>query len=153
MNKINTIAARLSIVCVLLAAFATEASAANTKTTVANVESLVTIEKDVDYIVASANPFGDEGVVNIANTEHAVLILNQVKPSAAIKLLADHVQINGEKAVNNSNCQVKLYNRGCIILPYAGGDNFKPLTVYAGQNFEGESRGNSVDFVHSYHLS
>ena len=139
MNKINTIAARLSIVCVLLAAFATEASAANTKTTVANVESLVTIEKDVDYIVASANPFGDEGVVNIANTEHAVLILNQVKPSAAIKLLADHVQINGEKAVNNSNCQVKLYNRGCIILPYAGGDNFKPLTVYAGQNFEGES--------------
>ncbi|MBR1447197.1 MAG: hypothetical protein IJ588_00425 [Prevotella sp.] len=139
MIKTDTIAARLSIVCVLLAALVGKAFAANTKTTVATVESLVTIEKDVDYIVASANPFGDEGIVNIANTDHAVLILNQVKPSAAIKLLADHVQINGAKAVNNSNCQVKLYNRGCIILPYAGGDNFKPLTVYAGQNFEGES--------------
>ncbi|MBQ8463750.1 MAG: hypothetical protein IJ544_06510 [Prevotella sp.] len=139
MIKTDTIAARLSIVCVLLAALVGEAFAANTKTTVATVENLVTIEKDVDYIVASANPFGDEGIVNIANTDHAVLILNQVKPSAALKLLANHVQINGAKAVNNSNCQVKLYNRGCIILPYAGGDNFKPLTVYAGQNFEGES--------------
>ena len=111
--------------------------AANTKTTVEQVTNTVTLSNNVDYIVTSKTPFGDNGVVNITNTDHAVLILSVVKPSAAIKLLSAHVQINGAKAANNSNCQVKLYNRGCIILPY--GSNVKPLTVYSEKNFEGES--------------
>lgn len=110
---------------------------ANTKKTVAQVTTTVTLDTDVDYTVSNATPFGDEGVVDITNTEHAVLILSKVRPSAAIKLLADHVKINGAKAVNNSNCQVKLYNLGCIILPY--GTSIKPLTVYSEQNFQGES--------------
>ena len=111
--------------------------AANTKQTVNSVSSVVTITDDVDYIISNASPFTDDGVVDIVNTEHAVLILSQVKPSAAIKLLASHVKINGETAKNNSNCQVKLYNRGAIIMPYANG--IKPLTVYSEPNFGGES--------------
>lgn len=111
--------------------------AANKKTTVAQVTTTVSLTDDVDYVVSSATPFGDDGVVNIVNTDHAVLILSGVKPSKAISLLAKHVQINGAKAANNTNCQVKLYNRGCIILPY--GNATKPLTVYSEPNFAGES--------------
>ncbi|MBO4810917.1 MAG: hypothetical protein J5552_05050 [Prevotella sp.] len=110
--------------------------AANTKTTVEQVTTTVTLTDDVDYIITSATPFGDEGVVNIENTDHAVLILKAVKPSKANSILSKHVLIGGAKAVNNSNCQVKLYNRGCIILPY--GNSVKPLTVYSEQNFEGD---------------
>ena len=137
MIRFNTVFVRLSIVCLLLAGVVCNGFAANTKKSEAVVNNLVTVTDDWDYTVVSANPFGDEGIVNIVNTDHAVLILTQVKPSVALGLLAAHVQINGEKAVNNVNCQVKIYNRGSIILPY--GNSFKPLTVYSEQNFGGES--------------
>ena len=60
--------------------------AANTKTTVDQVTTSVELTADVDYIVTSDTPFGDQGVVNIQNTDHAVLILAAVKPSAALQL-------------------------------------------------------------------
>ena len=113
-------------------------SAANTQERVEQVTGLVTLTEDVDYVVTSATPFGSEGVVNIANTEHAVLILEGVKPSKfTVAQLSAHVQIDGVKAVNNTNCQLKMYNRGCIILPYS--KDMKPLTVFSEQNFEGEA--------------
>ena len=111
--------------------------AANKKTTVSKVSEPVTLTEDVDYNITSATPFEDEGLVNIENTEHAVVILTQIKPSEAINKWLSKIQINGVRASNNNNCQVKLYNRGCIIMPY--GRNFKPLTVYAEQNFEGDN--------------
>ena len=114
--------------------------AANKKTIVSKVSETVTLTEDVDYQITGTTPFADEGLVNIENTEHAVVILLQVKPSDVISNWLDRIQIKGEKAVNNSNCQVKLYNRGCIIMPYS--NNYKPLTVYAEQNFEGESCNN-----------
>lgn len=112
--------------------------AANTKTTITQVTTTVTLSDDVDYIITGDAPFAGDGLINITNTEHAVLILQNIKPSKA-SLWLKYVQINGVKAANNSNCQIKFYNYGCIILPYAGGDNFKPLTVYSEKNFEGES--------------
>lgn len=112
--------------------------AVNTKTTVSQVTTAVTLSDDVDYIITGDAPFAGDGLINITNTEHAVLILQNIKPSKASSWLK-YIQINGVKATNNSNCQIKFYNYGCIILPYAGGDNFKPLTVYSEKNFEGES--------------
>ncbi len=108
---------------------------ANTKQTVKQVDSNVVITADCDYTVTSSTPFGSSGIVNLVNTEHAVLILSAVKPSAGINLLYDHVQINGQKAVDGTNCQVKMYGQGTIILPY--GDDFKPLTVYSEPDFGG----------------
>jgi len=111
--------------------------ARNATTTVDQVKTTVEISDDVDYVVTSATPFDANGVINILNTDHAVLILNGVKPSQAIQLLAAHVKINGQMARNNVNCQVKMHNLGTIIMPYAS--TMKPLTVYSGQNFEGEA--------------
>ena len=126
------------ILLMLLVLFATlDIAAANKKTTVTRVSTEVTLSDNVDYQITSPTPFGEEGLVNITNTEHAVLILAQVKPSVAISTWLSKVQINGQKAVNNRNCQVKLYNRGCIIMPYDR--NIKPLTVFSEQKYEGES--------------
>ena len=99
-------------VCLLMVA--TTAFGVNTSKNVEQVTGLVTLTDDVDYIVTGATPFADDGIVNIENTEHAVLILLDVKPSKAKSLLASHVKIGGEKAVNGQNCQLKMYNRGCI---------------------------------------
>ncbi len=130
----NTMRFLFAAVALLMASLT---HAANTTVTVEQVSQTVTLTADVDYVVTSATPFADEGTVNIQNTDHAVLILLNVKPSKAASLLAAHVLIDGEKAVNNTNCQVKMHNRGSIILPY--GNSVKPLTVYSEQNFEGES--------------
>ena len=119
----------------LLLAMSSVSWAANSKTQVGQVTSTVNVSGNEDYTVTSATPFANGGVVNIQNTDHAVLILTKVKPSAAIPLLAGHVQINGVQAVNGENCQVKMYGQGTIVLPY--GDATKPLTVYSGQNFTG----------------
>ena len=95
---------------------------ANTITRVVQVGTNITLSDDVDYVITSTTPFTDDGMVDITNTEHAVLILEAVKPSKATSLLS-HVTINGARAVNNTNCQVKIHNRGCIIMPYE--KNFK----------------------------
>lgn len=112
-------------------------TAANKKTTVTRVSTEVTLSENVDYLITGTTPFADEGLVNITNTEHAVLIFTRVKPSVVISKWLSKVQINGQRAVNNRNCQVKLYNRGCIIMPYER--NFKPLTVFSEQGYEGDS--------------
>lgn len=121
----------------LLSALCLSVSAGNTKTTVSQVTSGVTITDDVDYIVTGATPFTTSGYVDIQNTEHAVLIIQQIKPSVVLSNWMKYIKINGEQAVNGTNCQVKMYNHGAIIFPYAKG--MSPLTCYTEQNFGGES--------------
>lgn len=125
----------LSLPCVAL-------WASNIRKSVSQVAEGVDLTEDVDYHITSATPFTDEGFVNIVNTDHAVIIFDNVKPSLALKLLS-HVFINGEAAKSESNCQVRLYNRGAILYPYGkestSENGFHPLTVYAEQNCTGES--------------
>ena len=124
------------VIVLIVGLMSAQTIAANTKQTIEQVTANVTIADDVDYVITSATPFTDGAVVDIENTEHAVVILQAVKPSAALKLL-DHLTIRGEKAANNKNCQVKLYNRGTIILPYAS--TLRPLIVFSEKNFKGDT--------------
>jgi hypothetical protein len=82
------------------------AQAENRVTTVTQIAGSAVINEDLDLHVSGETPFADGAVIDFQNTEHAVLILDNVKPSAAIKLLAQHVTIGGTKATNNTNCQV-----------------------------------------------
>ncbi|MBR1666797.1 MAG: hypothetical protein IJ693_00815 [Bacteroidaceae bacterium] len=124
----------------LLMSLGLAAQAANEKTTVEQVTNSVQLTTDVDYTVTSATPFTTTGSVNIVNTEHAVLILSSIKPSKVLSNWMDYIYINGEKAVDGENCQVKMYNRGAIIFPYS--KDMAPLTCYTEQNFGGESCNN-----------
>ena len=124
------------LACVLLLSLGLTANAANTITKVNQVSSAVTLSADVDYVITGTTPFTGNGSINITNTEHAVLIIQSIRPSVVISNhLRNHVFINGAQAVNGQNCQVKMYAHGAIIMPY--GKDFKPLTVYSEQNFEG----------------
>jgi Holliday junction resolvasome RuvABC endonuclease subunit len=128
--------ARRRMATVVLLFASALAGMANTVETVSQVSGTVTISGAVDYVVISPVPFAAGAVVDIANTEHAVVILQQVQPSQAVNLLS-YIRINGEKAVNNTNCMVKIYANGSIILPH--GTAVKPLTVYTGTDQTGES--------------
>ena len=112
-------------------------NAANTITKVSQVSTSVELNTDIDYIISSTTPFTGSGKVDITNTDHAVLIIENIRPSQVISqgLLRNRVYINGAQAVNGTNCQVRMYAQGSIIFPYAKG--FKPLTVFSEQNFEG----------------
>lgn len=123
----------LSLTCM---AALSPAMAANTVETIDQVTTAVTVSGDVDYHVTASVPFATTGSIDITGTEHSVIIFDNVKPSKLLNYLS-FITINGEKAVNNQTCQVKIHNRGSILMPY--GSNIKPLTVYSGQNFTGEA--------------
>ncbi len=120
--------------------------AANTTTQVTQVTTAVTVSDNVDYVISSATPFTATGSVDITNTDHAVVIIANVRPSAVIKNWLKYVKINGAQAVDETNCQVKMYAQGAIIMPYS--KDFRPLTVYSEQNYGGTSV-NSFGLEHS----
>ena len=91
---------------------------ANTTQEVERVTGTVSLSSPTDYVVTSPTPFATGAVVDIADTEHAVLILKHVKPSVAGSLLS-HVRIGGQAAVAGTNCQVRIYANGSIVMPYA----------------------------------
>ncbi len=124
----------LSLFLALL--FAAGAQAGNTTTTVSQVADGVELTTDVDYVITSTDPFSTVGSVNIVNTEHAVVIFKYIKPSKVISTYLDHIYINGEQAVSDGNCQVRMYDTGAIVFPY--GDT-AALTCYTEENYGGES--------------
>ena len=101
-------------------------TAANESKTIKQVTDAVSITQDVDYIITSEEPFTSLASVNMENTAHAVVIIQEIKPTRVIKNWLDHIYIKGEKAQDGVNCQVKMYGRGTIILPYS--KDFRPLT-------------------------
>lgn len=126
--------------------------AGNTITNVTQVTEGVTLTDDVDYVITSTDPFTTAGSVDIVNTEHAVLIFQNIKPSVVIKSYLKNVFISGKVAKNGTNCQVKMYAQGAIVMPYAS--SIRPLTVYSEQNFEGSnynvfSLGNSGGYMNN----
>lgn len=124
----------------LLLSIGLMANATNTKTTVEQVTDGVELTTNVDYIVTGTTPFTRAGSVDIQDTDHAVLIIANIKPSKVLGSWMKNIYINGENAVDGTNCQVKMYGRGTIVFPY--GKDIQPLTCYTGKNFTGESCSN-----------
>ena len=133
---------RTLFITLLALAASWTARAANTSTTVEQVAEAVELSADVDYHITSATPFTSTGSINITNVDHAVIIFDNLKPSQALRQLG-YIKINGEKAVSEKNCQVRLYNRGAILFPYGKESNaasgFHPLVVYDEKNCQGNS--------------
>ena len=137
----------LLVALLMLPAFAVFMTAANGVQTVGQVTGTVSLTAAVDYTITGETPFADGAVLDIVNTDEAVVILPGVKPSQMLEKYLKHIRINGAAAVKNSNCMVKIYADGCIILPH--GTGIKPLTVYA----EKGQTGKSAQFGVSTHQS
>ena len=136
---------RLILMCmVLLGGISTFAK--NTIVDVEQVSTEVTLTDDVDYTITSTTPFTGAGIVNIVNTDHAVVIIKNVTPSVVLANgTLSHIRINGNTATNNTNCQVRMYDRGSIIYPYGSTYTFKPLICYDKPNLEGNSSNNFTE--------
>lgn len=126
---------RRTLLAAALTVFAAVVFGENTTSTVDQVSVAVTLNSAVDYHISSTEPFTATGSVDIANTNHAVLIFDNLKPSLAVQQLG-FVTINGEPAKNGSNCQVRIYAQGAMVLPYL---NNNVLTVYSEKGLAGDS--------------
>ncbi len=112
----------------------------NTQQSVAQVTEPVTIGEKVDYHITSATPFATAGSIELSSTQRSVVIFDSLLPSKAKSCLAN-VTINGAKAVEGYNCQLRIYGAGSMILPYT---EKSPLTVYTQPNYEGDSENKYV---------
>lgn len=110
--------------------------------TVAQVTTPVTLSGRGALHITGARPFAATGKVDITDTDHAVIFADSLRPSEFKAWLA-YVTINGQPAVSEQNCQLRLYDHGTLLYPYGkesrDKDGFHPLTVYTGQNLTGES--------------
>lgn len=136
MSLMNTTIRKMLVALLMLPAFSALVMA-NSTVTVSQVSGTVSLTTNVDYVVTDADPFADGAVLDIVNTENAVAIFPNVKPSALLNNHLSHIRINGARAVKNSNCMVKIYANGSMVLPH--GNGIKPLTVYTEEGQAGES--------------
>ena len=66
--------------------------AANEIVKTIQVKGNVSITQNQDYVITDQTPFSSVGCINIENTEHAVVIIQEIKPSKVIKGWLDHVK-------------------------------------------------------------
>lgn len=101
---------------------------------VEQVTAPVSLTGKSDYHITGKIPFSIAGSIDIVNTEHAVVFFDNLRPSEAKKWL-QYIKINGEDAVSEVNCQLRLYDHGTLLYPYGKEDKaeggFHPLTVYS----------------------
>lgn len=130
-----TLRLRMLLACAALL-FSTILFSANKTEVVEQVSGAVTLSTAVDYVITSSTPFADGATLDITDTDNAVVIFKSIRPSAATRHLAN-ITISGQRAAVASNCQLRIYADGTILLPYH--DSTKPLTVYTGIGQTGES--------------
>ena len=71
------------------------------------------------------------------NSEDSWIYLENTRPSAAITSVLPYIYVGENKAVNKINTRIAIYKHGSVIMPHA--TSFKPLKVYSGQGFTGDS--------------
>lgn len=71
------------------------------------------------------------------NGPDAWLYFSNVRPSTVIDSLLSSVYVGQSPAVNRANVRVMIYKHGTAVVAHPNG--FRPLTIFSGQNFTGDS--------------
>lgn len=136
-----------SIILSLLLGVSLLSQAGNTNENVEQVTTPVTLGENIDYHITSSTPFAATGSIDISSDQQSVIIFDKLLPSKA-KNYINHVTVNGAKAVNGTNCQLRIYRAGCMLLPYS---DQQPLSVFTENDFGG-TKGSNYDVNTIYSL-
>ena len=77
--------------------FSLNVFSANEVVRVGQVADAVSLTGNVDYMITDETPFAMTGSVDIVNTEHAVVIIEDIRPSKLIADWWDHIFVKGER--------------------------------------------------------
>lgn len=128
------------LVCVTLPAFAAEKE---------TVVRLVNEERMLSTAIELHLTAADSALVNSTvslNHEDAWLFFDNVRPSEVLASYTSSIRINGEPLKAGANGRIAIYAQGSVIMPFDL--YFRPLTVYADEEFTGSSMQLPV---HTYH--
>lgn len=86
-------------------------------------------------ITGTGNPISGS-TINLIGAD-AWLRFTAIKPSAVNSSLLGQLRINGANATLNTNCRIAQYGDGAVVIPH--GSSFRPLEIFDGPSFTGES--------------
>lgn len=118
----------------------------NEKITVSDyIDKDVTVSGKSELHITGTSTLLSNTEINLTSMD-AWLFFDNLRPQFVVDNLLAKVKVNGQAAVNKTNCRVAIYTHGTVVMPYPS--TIKPLEVFSGQNFTGES--NTYD-VHTYY--
>jgi len=143
---------RVTIFIINILFFSLSAFSQNPRTSIELTGNVVTVSSYTDkevvingktelHITAASNQLVNS-VVHL-NSADSWLYIDNRRPQFVVDSLLSKVSIDGQSAVYRNNCRVSIYKHGTVVIPQ--GISYQPLTVYTGQNFEGNS--NSAYFL------
>lgn len=94
----------------------------------------LSLNESVDFHVSADIPLVDSEID--VNNEDAWVLFDNVRPSDVIGKYLKSIKVNGQEAVNGSNCRVAIYLQGAVVIPHAS--TYMPLTAYSGQMYSGD---------------
>lgn len=81
------------------------------------------------------------------NSDESWLFIDNRRPQFVLDSLMNKIFIKGQPASHRNNCRVSIYKHGAVIVPHE--TTFKPLTVYIGHNFSGNSKSDYSVFTYN----
>jgi hypothetical protein len=103
-------------------------------TSYSNKEVIIPGKTDL-HIIGLSNQLNNS-IVRL-NSENAWLFIDNMRPSVVKDSILSKVYVNNALAKDSTNVRVCNYKQGTVIIPH--NYSYKPLTVYTGQNYTGDS--------------
>ena len=114
----------------------------NQKVTVSDyIDKDVTVSGKSELHITGTGTLLSNTEINLVSMD-AWLFFDNLRPQTVVDNLLTNVKVNGQAAVNKTNCRVAIYLHGTVVMPYPS--TIKPLEVFSGQNFTGESASYDV---------
>ncbi len=111
----------------------------NTTVNVSGKTNLHLVGESAPYENSSINLTGDD----------AWLYFDYVKPSKVIRDYLSTIKINGQDAVDGTNCRVSVWDNGAVVIPNGPAYDKKALVAYDGENFTGNSKEFEIETYHN----
>jgi hypothetical protein len=100
------------------------------------IDENLTYDKPVEIHITSNNKPFINGKVSLNNTD-AWLFFDNIRPSVVIDSFTSDILIKGLPFNNGINGRIAIYGQGSVVMPH--GNDFKPVIIYTGENFTGDS--------------
>lgn len=94
----------------------------------------ITLDTPVDFHISADAPISDSKIS--INDEDAWVVFDNVRPSDVISKYLTDISINGQRAVNGTNCRVAIYLQGAVVIPHPS--SYMPFYAYSGQMYSGD---------------
>ena len=109
-------------------------------------EVIITGKSNVFIQSTSAKSSLVNSIVRL-NGEDAWLYFPNIRPTTVIDSLLSSIYVNQTAAINRTNVRVIIYKHGTAVVAHSTA--YKPLTIYNGQNFTGDSASYSLFTYHN----